>query len=77
YSLGGNFAQRLALRAPAAGLPLARVGAVCPLLDPAATMTQLEKGPQFYDWYFRRKWCESLLCKRKLFAEQHGNDNAT
>ncbi|WP_372191492.1 YheT family hydrolase [Xanthomonas axonopodis pv. desmodiigangetici] len=77
YSLGGNFALRLALRAPAAGLPLARVAAVCPLLDPAATMTQLEKGPQFYDWYFRRKWRESLLRKRKLFPEQHGYDDAT
>ncbi|RXE09332.1 alpha/beta hydrolase, partial [Xanthomonas perforans] len=55
----------------------ARVAAVCPLLDPAATMTQLEKGPQFYDWYFRRKWRESLLRKRKLFPEQHGYDDAT
>jgi predicted alpha/beta-fold hydrolase len=36
YSLGGNFVLRLALRAPEAGLPLARVAAVCPVLDPSA-----------------------------------------
>ncbi|MBN6150669.1 alpha/beta fold hydrolase [Xanthomonas sp. AmX2] len=77
YSLGGNFALRLALRAPAAGLPLQRVAAVCPLLDPATTMQRIENGPQFYDWYFRRKWRESLLRKRELFPERHGYDDAT
>ncbi|GHH59157.1 YheT family hydrolase [[Pseudomonas] boreopolis] len=77
YSLGGNFALRLGLRAPGAGLPLERVAAVCPLLDPAATMERIESGPQFYDWYFRRKWRESLLRKRALFPEQHGYDDAT
>src|SRR5204863_7609974 len=44
YSLGGNFALRLALRAPAAGLELAHVAAVCPVLDPAATMDAMETG---------------------------------
>src|SRR5690606_474131 len=34
YSLGGNFALRLALRAPAAGLSLAHVAAVCPVSAP-------------------------------------------
>ena len=77
YSLGGNFALRLALRAPAVGLPLQRVAAVCPLLDPATTMQRIENGPQFYDWYFRRKWRESLLRKRELFPERHGYDDAT
>ncbi|KAA8919114.1 alpha/beta fold hydrolase [Xanthomonas sacchari] len=77
YSLGGNFALRLALRAPAAGLPLQHVAAVCPLLDPATTMQRIENGPQFYDWYFRRKWRESLLRKRELFPDRHGYDDAT
>jgi hypothetical protein len=43
------------------------VAAVCPLLDPATTMQRIENGPQFYDWYFRRRWRESLLRKRELF----------
>lgn len=69
YSLGGNFALRLALHAGEARLPLRRVAAVCPLLDPATTMDSIEHGPAMYDWYFRRKWRESLLRKRKLFPE--------
>jgi len=77
YSLGGNFALRLALRAPAAGLPLERVAAVCPLLDPSTTMDSIAAGPQIYDWYFRRKWRESLLRKRALFPEQHHYDDTT
>ncbi|MEO6263843.1 MAG: alpha/beta fold hydrolase [Luteimonas sp.] len=77
YSLGGNFALRLALRAPAAGLPLARVAAVCPVLDPAVTMTQMERGWRVYLRYFERKWRDSLERKRTLFPQQHDFDNRT
>ena len=77
HSLGGNFVLRLALRAPAAGLPLARVAAVCPVLDPARTMLQMEQGIPLYMRYFEKKWRESLLRKRKLFPEQHDFDDAT
>ncbi len=76
YSLGGNFALRLALRAPAAGLPLARVAAVCPVLDPARTMLQMENGLQFYMRYFERKWRGSLMRKRQLFPQAHDFDEA-
>ncbi|KAF1013363.1 MAG: hypothetical protein GAK31_03512 [Stenotrophomonas maltophilia] len=69
YSLGGNFVLRLALRAPAAGVPLLRVASVCPVLDPALTMDSIETGPAMYDWYFRRKWAGSLRRKRDLFPE--------
>jgi uncharacterized protein len=77
YSLGGNFALRLALRAPDAGLSLARVAAVCPVLDPARTMTQMESGFPLYMHYFERKWRDSLLRKRKLFPKQHDFDDST
>lgn len=77
YSLGGNFALRLALRAPSAGLPLARVAAVCPVLDPARTMLQMERGLPLYMHYFERKWRDSLVRKRKLFPEHHDFDDAT
>ncbi len=69
YSLGGNFALRLALHAPAAGVPLRHVASVCPVLDPAVTMDSIEQGPAMYDWYFRRKWTGSLRRKRELFPE--------
>ena len=76
YSLGGNFALRLALRAPAAGLPLQGVAAVCPLLDPAGAMDQMEAGPAIYLRYFEHKWRQSLARKRALFPQAHtfGND---
>ncbi|MFD0739800.1 YheT family hydrolase [Lysobacter koreensis] len=77
YSLGGNFALRLALHAPAAGLPLAHVAAVCPVLDPARTMDAMEHGFPLYLWYFERKWRESLARKRALFPQQHAFDDRT
>ena len=75
YSLGGNFALRLALRAPAAGLELAHVAAVCPVLDPALTMDAMERGLPLYLWHFERKWRGSLARKRHLFPQHHGFDN--
>ncbi len=70
YSLGGNFALRLALHAPAAGLSLGHVAAVCPVLDPARTMDVMERGLPLYRWYFERKWRASLLRKRALFPQR-------
>lgn len=69
FSLGGNFALRLALQAPAAGIPLQRVAVVCPVLDPGQTMDQLERGSGLYGRYFHRKWTASLRRKRALFPE--------
>lgn len=77
YSLGGNFALRLALRAPQAGLALARVAAVCPVIDPALTMEQMERGLPLYLRYFERKWRSSLQRKRALFPQQHDFDDRT
>lgn len=77
YSLGGNFALRLALRAPAAGIALAHVAAVCPVLDPARTMDRLEQGTAVYSRYFHRKWTASLRRKRALYPElMDGCDDA-
>lgn len=75
YSLGGNFALRLALRAPAAGVPLQRVAAVCPVLDPGRTMQQMEDGLPLYLRYFEHKWRRSLARKRALFPQAHGFDD--
>ncbi len=71
YSLGGNFALRVALHAPRVGLALARAAAVCPALDPDRTTTAMERGLSFYERYFLRKWTRSLRRKRELFPEQH------
>ena len=71
WSLGGNFALRLALRSRAAGLPLAGVAAVCPAIDPARTMEAMESGLPIYQRYFEHKWRRSLARKRDLFPEAH------
>jgi len=77
YSLGGNFALRLALRAPAAGLDIAHVAAVCPVLDPDATMQRMERGLRLYHWHFQHKWRRSLRRKRALFPQRHDFDDRT
>ncbi len=65
WSLGGNFALRIA--AAAADLPLARVAAVCPVLDPADTLRVIDNGLFVYRHYFIRKWCRSLAKKAVAF----------
>jgi uncharacterized protein len=70
FSLGGNFALRAALRAPAVGLPLAHTVAVCPVIDPHAGLFSLETAPWMYEWYFMHKWRGSLKRKQKLYPQQ-------
>ena len=76
YSLGGNFALRLALAAPEAGIPLVHAAAVCPAIDPSAVMRTLESGQPFYHWYFMKKWRRSLTIKRALFPNHHDFDDS-
>lgn len=71
YSLGGNFALRLALKAPAAGIELAHVAAVCPVIDPRASLEAIETAPWFYQHYFRLKWGRSLRHKQALYPERY------
>lgn len=71
YSLGGNFALRLALAAEAENLPIDAAFAVCPPVDPSAVLRELETGPPLYHWYFMKKWRASLRRKRALFPHAH------
>ncbi|MCP4515462.1 MAG: alpha/beta fold hydrolase, partial [Delftia sp.] len=65
FSLGGNFALRVALAAPAAGIPLSYALAVCPIIDPSEGLFSLEESaPWFYQAYFMRKWRQSLRAKQ-------------
>lgn len=75
YSLGGNFALRLALRAPAAGLAIGHVAVICPLLDPSRTMDAMESGFPAYMRHFEGKWRRSLQRKRELFPQQYDFDD--
>ncbi len=64
YSLGGNFMLRVAAQADSAGLNIARVIAVSPVLDPDETLRAIEGGLAAYHTYFIRKWARSLLKKQ-------------
>ena len=69
YSLGGNFALRVAMAAPAAGLSLRQVVAVCPVISPSNTLKAMEDGPRGYESYFIRKWAKSIKVKQSLFPD--------
>ena len=70
FSLGGNFALRVATRAPAAGIRLRKAIAVSPVLSPHRTLKALESGWFGYHYYFIRKWKRSLAIKQRLFPQR-------
>jgi len=67
FSLGGNFCLRVGASAGAAGINIARIVAVCPVLDPATTIDALERGPSIYHSYFMQKWRRSLRLKQEAW----------
>ena len=67
FSLGGNFALRVAAVAGDSGVALHRVAAVCPVLDPRETLDALDGGLAVYRRYFISKWRRSLERKRAAF----------
>jgi len=75
YSLGGNFALRVGIRAPQAGLNLSKVVAVCPVINPANAMRAMDESGWFYQRHFERKWGRSIIRKKQLFPELYGNDD--
>jgi len=71
YSLGGNFALRVGLEAPVAGLSVGQLIAVCPVVSPSNTLSAMEDGPSVYENYFIRKWTRSLKHKQSLFPDAY------
>jgi predicted alpha/beta-fold hydrolase len=69
FSLGGNFALRVAADAPQAGIRLVHVFAVSPVLDPASTLEAMEAGTAFYERYFLGKWTRSLRAKQRAWPD--------
>jgi predicted alpha/beta-fold hydrolase len=70
FSLGGNFMLRVAAQADA-GLHIANVIAVSPVLDPSATLAALENGFRPYHRYFVRKWLASLFKKQAAWPSDY------
>ncbi|MGQ0618822.1 MAG: YheT family hydrolase [Panacagrimonas sp.] len=67
YSLGGNFALRIALRGPALGIVPRLTVAVSPAIDPGATLRGIDDGPALFRWYFLKRWHKTLEAKRKAW----------
>ncbi|NRB70880.1 MAG: alpha/beta fold hydrolase [Xanthomonadales bacterium] len=74
YSLGGNFALRVARHGPAQGLKLAHCVAICPVIDPAHVLHAMETGPRFYEHYYIRKWTRSVRIKQSCFPKRYAYD---
>lgn len=71
FSLGGNFMLRVGAQARAAGLDIASIIAVSPVLDPSDTLLALESGFAGYHLYFMRKWWRSLLKKQAAWPAHY------
>ena len=71
YSLGGNFCVRVAAVAHKHAIPLDKVVAICPPIDPFETMREIQEGFAAYNWYFLKKWRTSLGKKAEIFPERY------
>lgn len=71
FSLGGNFALRIARNAPERGLEIRRVIAVSPVIRPRHVLDAMEQGLPIYERYFVHKWRLSLRHKQSLFPERY------
>ncbi|MFC1481129.1 YheT family hydrolase [Candidatus Neomarinimicrobiota bacterium] len=67
FSLGGNFALRLACAPP---VEINKIYAVSPVLYPLEGTRKLDETPIFQS-YFRQKWSRSLARKARLFPERY------
>lgn len=69
FSLGGNFALRIGLQAPAAAIKLSAIAVVCPLINPINTTNNLQNNLPLYHRYFVKKWKKSLQKKLVLYPD--------
>ena len=70
FSLGGNFALRVATIASEYGFKLNQVIGVSPLLHALNTLWALEYGAPIYRQYFRHKWKKSIHKKAMYFPDR-------
>lgn len=69
FSLGGNFALRIGLQEPAAGIGLRAIAVVCPLINPVTATSNMEENYPLYHRYFVRKWQKSLRKKLAFYPD--------
>ncbi|MBL6751520.1 MAG: alpha/beta fold hydrolase [Nevskia sp.] len=69
FSLGGNFALRVGLLGPAAGLAPDLAIGISPSINPGATLEAIDTGPAILRRYFMDKWRKSLRAKQQAWPE--------
>ena len=74
FSLGGNFALRIASRLAEKEVDLQQLAAISPLINPLQTTRDIEEGFWVYHYYFLRRWKQSLAKKLALFPEYNYGD---
>ncbi|MFO7570927.1 MAG: alpha/beta fold hydrolase [Smithellaceae bacterium] len=68
FSLGANFALRVAIRHASTPIEnLRHIFAISPPLNPYKTTLAIDSAPAFYRTYFLKKWKRSLRKKQSLF----------
>jgi len=63
FSLGGNFALRLALHGPQRGLAPKLCIGISPAINPYSTLKGINHGPKLFKRYFLDKWKRTLSAK--------------
>ncbi|MGH8457374.1 MAG: YheT family hydrolase [Stenotrophobium sp.] len=69
FSLGGNFAMRVGLRGPAAGVTPALSIGISPAINPRATVLAIDTGPKLFRMYFMDKWRKTLKAKKAAWPD--------
>ena len=69
FSLGGNFALRVGLHGPAAGISPALSIGICPAIAPVSTMDAIDTGPSLMRRYFSDAWRNALLAKSAAWPD--------
>ena len=72
FSLGGNFAMRMAVRHSQHPIRnLRHVLAISPVLDPQKATVAMDRSIFIYRSYFLKKWKQSLQKKQSLFPHRY------
>ena len=70
FSMGGNFALRLAQEHSKRPIPsLKHVFGVSPSVDPKDTVQAIDTALPLYSFYFERKWRKMILAKQAAFPQ--------
>ena len=74
YSMGGNFALRVAHRMAETPIPtMKHVIAVSPSVNPKATVKAIDESFPIYSFYFGRKWKRMIRAKQIAFPELYAD----